>query len=93
MKDRLNLVRYRRMKIRGKIFYYIFLGGIPLSIYFLTYGTPDATDIGIFIISVSMVGAILFSPSDSYLKLLFRKMAKNFKSHKEKLKKDLEDEQ
>ena len=81
------------MKIIGKIFYYIFLGGIPLSIYFLNYGTGDATDIGIFIISVSIVGAILFSPSDSYLKLLFRKMAKNFKSHKEKMKKELENEQ
>jgi hypothetical protein len=49
------------MKIIGKIFYYIFLGGILFSISPLTYGTSDATEIGIVIISVSIVGAILFS--------------------------------
>ena len=43
-----------------------------------------------------LISLILFSlleGKDSYLILLFRKIAHNFKSHKEKMKKELEDEQ
>ena len=81
------------MKIMGKMLYYIFILGIPFSIFFMTAPDVSVAEVGGILLLISIVGAILFSPSDSYLKLLFRKMAKNFKSHKEKLKKDLEDEQ
>ena len=81
------------MKILQIICYLISLAWLGFSIYILRNlryyeGWEFTLSMSLFF----FVLAIFFSPNDSYIKLLFRKMVKNFKSHKEKLKKELDNE-
>ena len=83
-----------RMKILPIICYLISLAWLGSSIYILNNlsrleGWEFNLSMSLFFFAL----AIFFSPNDSYIKLLFRKMVKNFKSHKENLKKELDDEQ
>ena len=82
------------MKILPIICYLISLVWLGSSMYILNNlsrleGWEFTLSMSLFFFAL----AIFFSPNDSYIKLLFRKMVKNFKSHKENLKKELDDEQ
>ena len=82
------------MKILPIICYLISLVWLGSSIYILNNlsrleGWEFTLSMSLFFFAL----AIFFSPNDSYIKLLSRKMVKNFKSHKENLKKELDDEQ
>ena len=75
----------------NKTFYYICLFGIPFSFYLMLAPDVNVAEGGTILFFASIVGSIISSPSDSYLKLIFRKTIMNFNSHKEKIKKELED--
>ena len=80
------------LKNMKKIYFYIFISGIWASIFLITTSRdPNVAYVGEILLVVSILGSIIAIPNDSYPKLLFRKMIMNFNSHKEKIKKELED--
>lgn len=80
------------LKNMKKIYFYIFISGICVSIVLITSSRdPNVAYIGEILLVVSILGSIIAIPNDSYPKLLFRKMIMKLNSHKEKIKKELED--